>query len=171
MTLEQLAALTAVVAGVVAAVSTYFRFFHRRLWTPRLDMEISGKIVRHGERSHLVTLLSVENISYVRVRVRQRGSGLDIYAHPIPEQTDYASSPSGKHLATFAVLEGHRWIEPAETIREERIVDLPLMDCVAFILKCRLIHPTLFRNRKKIATAIVRYHENEPARLKGEEPC
>jgi hypothetical protein len=113
-----------IVALIVGAVWAYAKFVKGRVFHSRLEPQVSGDTVVRNDQANLAISIKVKNVGLSRVDVHQRGSGLRVST---AERSDpkVMVSAQWRHLGTFPILEKHAWIEPGETVGEDRLAILP----------------------------------------------
>jgi hypothetical protein len=123
-TLNDIETVIRIAALVVAAAWAYMKFVRGRVFYSRLEPEVSGNAIVEKGQATLAISIKIKNIGLSRVDIRQSGSGLRILS-AVPCIPQKMISAEWQHLGTFPVLESHAWIEPGETVGEDRLVILP----------------------------------------------
>ena len=131
--------LFTIAAIVVGAIWTYFNFFRGRTYRKRLEPEVSGKVVTLNGLSHLMTTMSLKNVGLSRVDIEQKGSALQVLSYNGPVSREHVLSAEWEALAAFPVFEAHQWIEPGETVKEERLIAIPTSSRKAFQLQLYIV--------------------------------
>lgn len=135
--LQKIFTIAAIAAGGLWA---YFHYFRRRVYKPRLEPAISGKVISKGSVCYLMTIAKLKNVGLSKVKIEQNGSGLRVLS--IDKQPGIARTCTlleGKRLATFPVFKHHKWIESGEPIEDHRLIGIPSGNQVAFRLKLRIV--------------------------------
>jgi hypothetical protein len=123
-TVKNLCEILAIFGG---AAWTYLNYFRGRTYNPRLECSIDASVEKHSGHSFLTTVVRVKNIGLSKVPIDQKGTALLIYSADLEDRAP--SFPSqlrwNEPVAAFDVFAGQRWVEPAESIAESLMVDLP----------------------------------------------
>jgi len=131
--------LFTIAAIIVGAIWTYFNFFRGRTYRTRLEPEVSGKVVTLNGLSHLMTTMSLKNVGLSRVDIEQKGSALQVLSYNGPVSKEHVMSATWEALAAFPIFESHQWIEPGETVKEERLIAIPTSGRKAFQLQLHIV--------------------------------
>jgi hypothetical protein len=121
-TLSNTERVVKIAAVVIGGVWAYLKFIRGRVYRPRLEPSVSGRIAHVDGHPHLVVSLSMENVGSSKVDIDQKGTGLRLFS---PELTPIATPPTQvgwMRLGTFSVFEKHGWIESGECIRDELLI-------------------------------------------------
>jgi hypothetical protein len=122
--LKDLLTLVQIIAVIAAGLWAYMKFVKGRMFYPRLEVSVSGTAVLREDRTTLMATLKIKNVGLSRVDIRQKGTALRVLS--ANEMTPSAIvTPNWGHLGTFSVFERHGWVEPGETIDENRLLVLP----------------------------------------------
>jgi hypothetical protein len=113
-----------IVAVIVAAVWAYMKFVKGRVFRSRLEAHVSGDMVVRDDNATLAISIKCKNVGLSRVDIRSKGSGLRVSAAEMVVPKTMISA-EWRHLGTFPILEHHEWIEPGETVGEDRLAVLP----------------------------------------------
>jgi hypothetical protein len=152
----------ATVAGVlIGGAWVYFNSFRGRVFVPRLQVELTGKLLPTHRPQYVLATMQVKNVGTSIVQLKARGTGLKItslFANP-----GSAGAPSlakGEPTA-YPVLEKHavsdsaaattrqlRAIEPGTTICEQKLLTIPNDQAIAFQLELRVAAVSGFRGRR-----------------------
>lgn len=125
----------------------YFKYLRGHTFGERLEVTAHGTITRAHSLS---VTLQAKNVGLSKVPVVQEGSGLRISAYVAqPQRLETEAEVPGleatwRRLETVPIFESDKWIDPGETIREQRLFTLP--DGVPEIVKLEL-----FLQSKKFA--------------------
>ena len=153
-------------AILVSGLWAYFHYFKGRTYRPRLEPTIACRLIPRDRGVHLLLTARLRNVGLSRVDIQQRGTAVELYATEDGPAGGDPRTVEWDLLATFPVFEDHRWIEPAETIDDVRLVGVPGVDHLAFMVAIRLV-------AKKISwrtvTIVDRSLPSTPS-LKGDEP-
>jgi hypothetical protein len=111
-------------AIVVAGIWAYAKFVKGRVFQPRLETSVRAS---SQVRDNVITLaisFSAKNVGLSRVDITQDGSGLRVSISE-PVTPDAMVAVPWTHKGTYAIFTRHGWIEPGESIFEEKLVSLP----------------------------------------------
>ncbi len=128
------------IIGIIAGgVWTYFHYFHGRTYRPRLETNVSGKILKHDEVSLLVATIKIKNVGLSKIDIKQKGSGMRIIGLEKKSNVQEIEKNEGVRLKTIPVFENHAWIEPGETVEDIHTLTLPNQAYIGLMLDVRLV--------------------------------
>lgn len=127
----------AVIAGGVWA---YFKFFRGRTFKPRLGVEVAAQWRVSDDRDLLHVRIVVTNLGASRIWLNQYGSGMRVsfpdtsgvrfnevgwtavpLVEPDSESAPLVDPPPAR---VFEIFTAHEWIEPAESVSDDLLLDL-----------------------------------------------
>jgi hypothetical protein len=127
-TLDKVEKLITILGIIVGGIWTYYGFVKGRVYMHRLEPSITGEIVDIGGIKHLLTRFQLKNVGASKITLLS-SSGLDIFSdqpYRLTEEREaglnFESVPWSDPPTTLPVFAGHEWIEPGETIQEEKII-------------------------------------------------
>jgi hypothetical protein len=122
--LKDLLTLVQLTALIAAGLWAYMKFVKGRMFYPRLEVSVSGSAVLREGRTTLMAALKIKNVGLSRVDIRQEGTALRVHSANEVMPTAIVN-PNWSRLGTFSVFERHGWVEPGETIDENRLLIVP----------------------------------------------
>jgi hypothetical protein len=139
-TVQALGTATTTLATLAAGWWAYRRFFRSGLHAKiQLNVRICGDVFELAGRRYLVASAEVANAGLTRVDIDREGSQVSLWSCRSPDEpSEPAVELVPKRLMTFTVLDEHGFVEPGETLHEQRIVALSLPNCVAVMLQARV---------------------------------
>lgn len=124
-TLSNIESVLTSVAIVIGGAWTYFHYFKGRIYKPRLEPNVVGKVRAEPTAYYLLVTSHLKNVGLSKLTIQQEGSAIRVFAcNPISE-TKEVESADWTHLATFSVFERHSWIEPGELIEDHQLITIP----------------------------------------------
>lgn len=145
----------AAIALIIGGIWAYFKFAKGRTFRPRIKVDLSGKWVSIGEKRLLQIRVTVGNIGTSVVRKLERGTGMRISVPDVNQSTPPALI-SWRSVGVFNTLVEHEWIEPGETVSDDRLLDLGTSEPVVVQVEVRLIlHRSLGSNIEVLARHIL----------------
>lgn len=126
------------VAVVVGAIWAYFKFVKGRTYRPRLSVGLSGQWLVIDGKPMLMARITVKNLGASVITLRQFGTGLRVSALA-GEQPAPPTPATWDELRVFEVLREHEWIEPAETVSDDLLLDLGLPRPATTLFEARLV--------------------------------
>ena len=124
----------------VAGVWGYFNFVRSRTYYPRMEMGVTGEIRSQGDCRYLVPRITLKNIGNSKIELIQHGSGYKVWFADGSVEASGELSWSGGD-STYSMFVDHNWIEPGESIFDERsLIALP-DGCMAAKVQARLVAP------------------------------
>jgi hypothetical protein len=155
--------IVTIAALVVGGTWTYYRFIKGRVLISRLELGVSGEVIQLHNATYLRVSVTLENVGSSKVEITQKGVGLDVFAEgsrPAVSAEDAQEykvrNVSWNRLLPFVILEKHAWIEPGETIHDQKLLEILIKEEIAY--KIDLV---IFAGRTKwTATCVVLPKEN-----------
>jgi hypothetical protein len=128
-------------AIIIAGLWAYFNFFRGRIYRPRLEPKILYKIFNSEGRYYLIAIIQAKNVGLSKIVIKQEGTGLRvlIFNQSTSMQKIRGIEIEWDHIQTLSVFENHEWIEPGETIEEQKIIAVSEHKDLAFKLELRLV--------------------------------
>jgi hypothetical protein len=126
-------------AIVGGAVWTYFNYFKGRVYQPRLEPKVTGRLVCKKDVTYVIASAELKNLGLSNVAIQQKGSGLVVSSFDAGGSTQGVRSAEWDDLAAFPVFENHAWVEPGETINDQRLIVIPNCAQVAIMIRLRLV--------------------------------
>lgn len=151
-----------IVAIFIGGAWVYFNATRGRIFTPRLQLEVSGKIINRTNKLFLLVDMSVKNIGNSIAKIKENGTALVVLGlttyDGVSEIIDFR--PLDKiafPIFDLGELET-REIEPGTSIFSQEIIEIPLNKYESFKLELHVtaLRGTLFfgQNRKWRSFAI-----------------
>jgi hypothetical protein len=140
----------ATVTGIAAAgIWAIFNFKKSRTYFPRMQMTASGKLRTFGNCQYIVPRITLKNLGKAKIPLLQSGSGYRIWVATEPnEQFRPTIWTGGKPV--YRMFEEHEWLEPDESIFDEKhMIPLP-SNCIAVKIQARLVAQVKWFPRRKI---------------------
>lgn len=131
--------LTTVIAIILGGIWTYFNFIKGRVYNPRLEPGISGKILEKDDLKFIVATATLKNIGLTKVDISSIGLAIIVHTYQ-PARVTEISTADKKRLTSFPVFKEHAWLEPAETIKDEQLFEIPEYEGIAIRLELRFVY-------------------------------
>lgn len=128
-----------IIAIIAGGVWTYFHYFHGRTFRPRLETNVSGKILNHHDTRLLVATIKIKNVGLSKIDIKQKGSGMRIIGLEGKSNVQKIEKNEGVRLKTIPIFENHAWIEPGETVADIHTLTLPTQAHIGLMLDVRLV--------------------------------
>jgi hypothetical protein len=135
--IKDINALVQTAAIIVGGIWAYLKFAKGRTFRPRLEPTISGKTFINDGYIYLFVKTMLKNVGGSRVDIEQEGTGLRILTASTDEPETVLSS-DWQSTASFDVFKDHEWIEPGETISEERLIAIKKDHWIALRLELQI---------------------------------
>lgn len=139
LVLEVVQSALTIIALFVGAIWAYFNFFKGRTYRPRLEPKISGQIITKAGANYLIITAQLKNVGLSDVKINQKGSALRLFSYEAEQEFSKVHSVAQTRLLTVGVFEQHGWIEPGETIEDQRLIALPRNELIAIQARIRLV--------------------------------
>ncbi|HJP94064.1 MAG TPA: hypothetical protein VJ875_19045 [Pyrinomonadaceae bacterium] len=127
-----------IAAFVVGGIWTYYLFIKGRVLKSRLEPKVAGEIVSIGTQKYIRISVELKNVGSSRVAIT-RGKYLYVFAQrphgEIPTEDAAKYMLMGTHwkeLLPFDILTRHDWIEPAETIQDQILVEILIKEEIGY---------------------------------------
>lgn len=135
--IDSLQKLITALAIIVGGFWAWLKFFRGRTFRSRLELMVSARIVMSGSNKFLKATTQMKNVGLSQVKLKKDAIYLDVFL------IDAAKvKPAGRLYSTmwdepvtFAVFKEHGWIEPAEEISDQLLLQLPESEQLACKLK------------------------------------
>lgn len=137
--IDDLQKLFTILAIIVGGIWAYFNFFKGRTYRPRLEPQVSGKVMCKDGTSYVVATVRISNVGLSKLDMQQKGSGLRISSYEVLTNIQDAASPRSESHGVFSMFQDHQWIEPGETIEDQHMVAVPGCEHLAFLLEYRIV--------------------------------
>jgi hypothetical protein len=138
-TLENTERIVTILGLLTGGAWAYFKFFRGRVFVPRLETDLAGRVSAADGALLLTASVRLKNVGLSRVDIHQRGTALRLSVlRGLAGLAQAAEAPWEKARA-FEIFLRHRWIESGETIHEEILIALPAAGLRAFRLELRLV--------------------------------
>jgi len=124
-------------AVIIGGIWAWLKFFRGRTFRSRLELKVSGKLIRNGTNNFPKATMEMKNVGLSQVKLKRDAIYLDVFL------IDALSIKSAQRLysakwsepITFAVFKDHGWVEPSEEISDELLFQLPVGEQLACKLK------------------------------------
>jgi hypothetical protein len=137
--LDALQKVFTILAIIVGGIWACFHYRRGRTYRSRLEPSVSAQVICRGSEKYVLSKVRLKNVGLSKVDIEQKGSALRVFVYSTVAKPPKARSVAATRLATFPVFEDQKWIEPGETIEEERLIVVPPEGEVAFRLELRLV--------------------------------
>ncbi len=124
---------------IIGAIWAYFNYFRGRINRPRLETNVSGKIIKHNETLLLIATIKIKNVGLSKIDIQQKGSGMRIIGFEKQNEVKNLTKLEGVRIKTVPILTKHSWIEPNETIEDVHTYILPNKEYYGINLDVRLV--------------------------------
>jgi hypothetical protein len=120
--------LSETVAIIVGGLWTYHAYVKGRVYSHRLEPRVSGEIRCIEGINYIMGSMELSNVGASKVPI-MTSSALEVFgdrAYQLPksdaDRLAFESVPWDDRPTAFGVFRSHEWIEPGETIQEEKII-------------------------------------------------
>jgi hypothetical protein len=140
-----------IVAVTIGASWIYFNWLRGRTFVPRLQLNLSGKLLSLGQRQFLLVTIQVSNVGSSIVQLRSRGTGLKVVALQADSAEFEITNPVERKTTAFPVLEkdfvnekdaaaqrSMKNIEPGTAINEQKLIVVNTNKYNAFRLELKV---------------------------------
>ena len=140
-----------IIAVIVGGLWVYFNSFRGRTFVPRLQLELSGRLLTNGRLQFLLVSIQVKNVGSSIVQLRERGTGLKVVSLQAGPAASEVANLIEKETTAFPVLEKDiidekdtttdksiKNIEPGTSINEQKLVVVNMAKYNAFRLELKV---------------------------------
>ncbi|MDQ1640492.1 MAG: hypothetical protein QOF62_3831 [Pyrinomonadaceae bacterium] len=123
--IEALKNLAEVAALVIGGFWAYYKFFKGRTYKESLNLVVTGQLRAIEGRAYLTATAYIKNVGLSNVKINKRGSGLRVFIYKPEADEKEIHTVFDEPLTTFGVFENDEYIEPNESIENQRLVAIP----------------------------------------------
>jgi hypothetical protein len=123
--IEALKNLAEVAALVIGGFWAYYKFFKGRTYRDSLNLVVSGQLRAIEGRAYLTATAYIKNVGLSNVKINKEGSGLRVFIYRPEADEKEIHTVFDEPLTTFGVFESDEYIEPNESIENQRLVAIP----------------------------------------------
>lgn len=141
--LSELEKVAKILAVIVGGAWVYFNFLEQRTFKPKLEVTITATLQKRKNTASRAVLahVSLKNVGLSKVQIVQEGTAF--IARACAPSTRITASFINREWITLGASDifapEHQWIEPGETINQERLVFISSDDYAAFRLDVRIV--------------------------------
>ena len=146
-------------AIVLGGIWTYFNFIKGRIYRPRLEPAVSGKIFEDAGVTFVIVRARLKNIGLSKIDIKQVGLAIMIYAYQTAKTGTITTADKTK-LASFPVFEDHEWIEPGEVIEDEQLFQVPEYKGTGIRVELRFVYNGIEWNTGSVAQQLSKSEES-----------
>jgi len=119
--------LFTIFAIIVGGYWAYFNFVKGRVYTPRLELKVSGEVTLVGDTTYLLVTGEANNVGLTWFRNTEEPTLSVLWCEVedgviAPETVEWKEFPGEP---AWPLFEAHKWIEPGETIEDKRMIMIP----------------------------------------------
>jgi hypothetical protein len=137
-------------AIVLGGIWTYFNFIKGRIYRPRLEPGICGKVFRENGITFVISKAELKNIGLSKVDIKQMGLAIIVHSYQVADTASITTADKTQ-LATFPVFENHEWIEPGELIKDEQLFQVPEYKGTGIRVELRFVYNGIEWNAGSVA--------------------
>jgi len=137
--LEMAERISKILAIIAAGIWAYYHYFRGRIYKPRLELKVSGRLTPRKGGRYLLATVQIKNVGLSKVELKQRGTGLRIISIEEHVKEAKENGLKEKRLKTFPVFEHHKWIESGERITDQRFFGIPEGERIGLKLELRAV--------------------------------
>ena len=137
--LENIQRIVTVLAIIIGGIWAYFNFVRSRTYRPRLEIYVTGLVRQHEERQFLHLSFSVKNVGLTNFDISQTGTGMQLESYGERAYIPEVHAAPWERVTTLPILMNHSIIEPAETVKEEKLIIISEEEVIAYKVTLRLM--------------------------------
>jgi hypothetical protein len=140
-----------IAAVIVGGLWVYFNSFRGRTFIPRLQLEVSGQLLSHGQNQFVLVTMQVKNVGSSIVQLRAKGTGLKVVSLQADDPVLEAANLIERETNGFPVLEKNiiaeketrserltKNIEPGTAVNEQKLIAVSPSQYDAFRLELKV---------------------------------
>lgn len=136
---ELLTKITGTLAIIIGGVWAYYKYVKGRLFHPRLELQIEGRIILESEIPHLFLNYEIKNIGLSKVDIDKESSCIIVMKYHPPNDSLEIENAYWEERGVFPVLEKHSWIESSEVIKEDSLYSITEINNVIYRAELRIV--------------------------------
>lgn len=145
--------LTQILAIVFSGIAAYLKFFHGRLFWPRLEPSLHASIIQGDKVLYLTVDACLKNVGLTSVPIDHRGTAILVSEAEAVNLKFDIHELQWKEPDGFDVFLSHQWIESGESIHDQLLIAIPNDKQYVFRVDLKIFHSTrslftLFRKRE-----------------------
>ena len=96
--------LFTILAIVIGGLWAYYNYFRGRIYRPRLEPQVIGRIFENDRYFHIKVSSMLKNVGLSKVDINHDASGIRIYSYEAPEDVTDVETAEWNHIGTFPVF-------------------------------------------------------------------
>jgi len=134
--ISKLKDLITAVGLLLGGIFAYYKFIKGRVFKPRLELKVSGKVITQKQKRLLVASAQIKNNGLSVVYLDDQLTGINLYRSSQLKGTTKEQQPAWLDPVNgFPLFTDHKWVEPDETITDEILIELRDDEDVAYRIK------------------------------------
>lgn len=164
--LEVAEKITTIVVLSLGAIGAYYKFLKGKIFRPRLQLDVGGRVIDDGEVTCLLVNLQLKNVGTSTVEFNRAGTQIKVYYYGADYYDPTPHLAFWQPLRSFRIFENIGWIESGEQTQDAVLIALPRKKEVAFRVDMTVIaHKIAFRTR-----GIIEWKTSEATNTAAKEP-
>jgi hypothetical protein len=151
-----------IAAILIGGFWTYYNFVKGKIYSPRIESHISGRVIKKDGVSYLIAIAQLKNVGTAQVYIA-KGTAVIVYSYK-PENAAPSEMNDAfiKRLGTPRVFLEHTWVAPGTTVEDQRLFVIPSDEQLAFRIQLRVVYNNKradeeSKNKESNTGAIVEY--------------
>ena len=146
--LEVAEKITTIVVLSLGAIGAYYKFLKGRIFKPRLQLDVGGRVICDGDVTCLLVNLQLKNVGASTVQFNKEGTLIEVYYYGAEYYEPTPHLAFWQPLKKFRIFENLGWIESGEQTQDAVLIALPRKREVAFRVDMTVIaHGIAFKTR------------------------
>jgi hypothetical protein len=125
-------------ALILGGIWAYFKYVKGRTYRPRISVALSGQWRLVNGRHLLHARVTVGNVGASNITLLQRGTGLRVSVLASVQPVAPASA-AWENIRVFEIFTDHDWIESGETVSDDLLIDLGVLEPTPTLFESRLV--------------------------------
>ena len=147
-TLEVAEKIITIVVLSLGTIGAYYKFLKGKIFRPRLQLDVGGRVIEDGELTCLLVNLQLKNVGTSTVEFNREGTLIKVFYYGADYYEPTPHLAFWQPLRSFRIFENIGWIESGEQTQDAVLIALPRKKEVAFRVDMTVIaHGIAFRTR------------------------
>ena len=137
--LEITGKIVTTLAILIGGFWAYYKYIKGRLFHPRLELFIDGKIIRLESNAQLLLNYEIKNVGLSKVDIDKDASGIRVMKYYPQDDSLEIESVEWENIGSFPVLEKHSWVESKEIIKDSNLFSISETQDIVYKANIRIV--------------------------------
>ena len=137
--LEITGKIVTTLAILIGGFWAYYKYFKGRLFHPRLELFIDGKIIHLGSNPQLLLNYEIKNVGLSKVDIDKEVSGIRVMKYYPQDDSLEIESAEWEHIGSFPLIEKHGWVDSKEIIKDSSLFSISETQGIVYKANIRIV--------------------------------